>query len=65
MFQYIIYSYDTVMEAGEPEDVVYNREEALAIKRTLNDAWIAVQIAYYARTREQAPAKKTKSFRSE
>lgn len=58
MFQYLIYSWNTVLEAGEPEDVVYNREEALTIKRTLNNAWIAVQIAYYARTREQAPLKK-------
>lgn len=52
MFQYVIYSWDTVLEAGEPEDVVYNREEALAIKRTLNNAWIVVQIAYLARTLE-------------
>ena len=59
MFQYLIYSWDTVLEAGEPENVVYNRDEALDVKHTLNNAWVAVQIAYCARTREQAPSKKS------
>ena len=54
MFQYLVYSGDTVLEAGEPEYVVYNRDEALAMKRMLPNAWISVQIAYYARTREHA-----------
>ena len=53
MFQYIIYSWDTVLEAGEPEDVVYDRKEALAVKHSLSNSWIVAQVAYTARTMEK------------